>query len=104
METELAVFKGAAPVLTPAQPAAAAFALEPSNAYDDLKLILGIGPALERTLNEIGIRHYRQIARWSEDDIDSYAARLGSFGNRVRRDNWIEGAREQHFLKYGDRI
>jgi predicted flap endonuclease-1-like 5' DNA nuclease len=69
---------------------------------DDLKLILGIGPALERTLNDLGVFTFRQVANWADDDIEQFAARLGSFGSRIKRDNWVQSAREQHRLKYGD--
>ena len=68
---------------------------------DDLKLIVGVGPALERMLYQLGITTYRQIARWSERDIDEYDARLPEFPGRIRRDGWVTQARELHQSKYG---
>ncbi len=70
---------------------------------DDLKLIVGVGPALERMLYQLGITNYRQIARWSERDIDEIDARLAEFPGRIRRDAWVAQARALHQSKYGER-
>ena len=70
---------------------------------DDLKLIVGIGPVLERMLHQLGVGSYRQIARWSEQDIDAIDARLPEFPGRIRRDAWVTQARELHAAKYGER-
>ena len=78
-----------------------AHASDDQSPRDDLKRILGIGPSLERTLNDLGVCTYRQIASWTEDEIKAISARLGSFGTRVKRDNWVQSAKEQHRLKYG---
>jgi NADH-quinone oxidoreductase subunit E len=76
--------------------------LESPTAPDDLKLIVGIGPVLERMLQQLGISTYRQIARWSERDIDEFDARLAEFPGRIRRDTWVTQARALHQSKYGD--
>jgi predicted flap endonuclease-1-like 5' DNA nuclease len=68
---------------------------------DDLRLIVGIGPVIERMLYQMGIGTYRQIARWSERDIDDVDARLHEFPGRVRRDGWVTQARALHVGKYG---
>lgn len=68
---------------------------------DDLKLIVGIGPVIERMLYQMGIASYRQIARWSERDIDDVDARLPEFRGRIRRDGWVTQARALHVSKYG---
>jgi predicted flap endonuclease-1-like 5' DNA nuclease len=70
---------------------------------DDLKLIVGVGPMLERMLQQLGVTTYRQIARWSERDIDEYDAKLAEFPGRIRRDGWVTQARELHQSKYGER-
>jgi len=70
---------------------------------DDLKLIVGIGPVLERMLQQLGVATYRQIARWTEHDIDEMDARLPEFPGRIRRDTWVTQARELHQSKYGER-
>jgi len=68
---------------------------------DDLKMIVGIGPVIERMLYQLGIGTYRQIARWSERDIDNFDARLREFPGRIRRDGWVTQARALHVGKYG---
>jgi predicted flap endonuclease-1-like 5' DNA nuclease len=68
---------------------------------DDLKLIVGVGPVLERMLYQLGITTYRQIARWSERDIDEHDAKLPEFSGRIRRDGWVTQARALHQSKYG---
>ena len=69
---------------------------------DDLKLIVGVGPVIERMLYQLGIATYRQIARWSERDIDEFDARLREFPGRIRRDGWVTQARALHASKYGN--
>ncbi len=71
-------------------------------APDDLKLIVGVGPVLERLLHQLGVGSYRQIARWSEHEIDEFDARLAEFPGRIRRDGWVTQARELHASKYGE--
>lgn len=76
--------------------------LESPTAPDDLKLIVGIGPVLERMLQQLGISTYRQVARWTERDIDEFDARLHEFRGRIRRDDWVTQARALHQSKYGE--
>ena len=61
---------------------------------DDLKQIKGVGPAIEKTLNELGIFRFSQIAEMSEYDIDRVAKRLKGFRSRIYREDWIGQARE----------
>jgi predicted flap endonuclease-1-like 5' DNA nuclease len=68
---------------------------------DDLKLIVGVGPVIERMLYQSGIASYRQIARLSEREIDAIDARLADFPGRIRRDGWVTQARTLHVAKYG---
>ena len=70
---------------------------------DDLKLIGGIGPALEKKLNACGIFTYRQLAVLGDEDIERIEAAIKSFG-RIRRDDWVGQAREQHLLKYQEAL
>jgi predicted flap endonuclease-1-like 5' DNA nuclease len=71
--------------------------------HDDLKLIVGVGPMLERMLHQLGVTTFRQIAHWSEADIDAYDAKLAEFPGRIRRDGWVVQARALHQSKYGER-
>ncbi len=76
----------------------------PPGGIDDLKLIRGVGPALERMLHAEGIRSYRQIAAWSEADIERMAGRLQRFGGRIRKDDWVGQAAVAHRQKYGESL
>jgi predicted flap endonuclease-1-like 5' DNA nuclease len=78
--------------------------LDGPNTFDDLKLIVGIGPVLERMLHRLGVATYRQIARWSERDIDEIDAKLPEFPGRIRRDGWVTQARALHQSKYGETL
>ena len=78
--------------------------LDSPGAPDDLKLIVGVGPVLERMLQQLGISSYRQIARWTDRDIDEFNARLADFPGRIRRDAWVTQARALHQSKYGERL
>ena len=70
---------------------------------DDLKLIFGIGPALEKRLNRMGVYTFSQIANWTPADIQCLEEQLPGFSSRVLRDNWVSGAQEQYAKKYGER-
>jgi len=71
---------------------------------DNLKLIVGVGPVLERMLYQLGITTYRQIARWTEHDIDEFDAKLPEFPGRIRRDDWVTQARALHQSAYGENL
>lgn len=66
----------------------------PDESRDELQKIKGIGPAIEKTLNEMGIFRFHQIAEMSEYDIDRVAQRLKGFRSRIYREDWIGQARE----------
>lgn len=70
------------------------------NGNDDLTLIKGVGPKIERILNDEGITKFAQIAEWTSQDIEDISNKLGSFQDRITRDSWIEKARELHNEKY----
>lgn len=56
---------------------------------DDLKMIKGIGPAIEKTLNELGIVRFTQIAEMRSYDIERVARHLRGFRKRIEREDWI---------------
>lgn len=60
---------------------------------DDLKEIEGIGPAMEKLVNELGFFHFDQIASWSEADVAWVDANLKGFKGRVTRDKWVAQAK-----------
>lgn len=66
---------------------------------DDLKQIKGVGPAIEKTLNDLGIFLFNQLAEISEQEIDRVAQRLKGFRSRIYREDWIGQARDLHYQK-----
>lgn len=69
--------------------------LDASNdAGDNLQAIRGVGPAIEKTLHDLGIFRYSQIADMSEYDINRVAERLKGFRSRIYREDWIGQARD----------
>jgi NADH-quinone oxidoreductase subunit E len=67
---------------------------KPRGAADDLKLIWGVGPALEKLLNRIGIWHFDQIASWSAKELAWVDEKLEGFKGRAKRDEWIKQAKK----------
>ncbi len=61
---------------------------------DDLKLIKGVGPKLENTLNSMGFFHFDQIAKWGQDELAWVDLNLEGFKGRASRDGWIEQAQK----------
>lgn len=59
---------------------------------DDLKLLKGVGPKLENTLNELGFYHFSQVAAWRKEEVEWVDSRL-KFKGRIERDGWIEQAK-----------
>lgn len=60
---------------------------------DDLKLIVGVGPKLEKLLNDIGVWHFDQIANWKARDIALVDSKMENFKGRISRDGWVKQAR-----------
>jgi len=56
---------------------------------DDLKRISGVGPKLEKTLHELGIYHFSQIAEWNNDMCEWINAHM-DFPGRIQRDSWVD--------------
>lgn len=91
-----------APVVTPA--AAAVAEAAPADGpqrlsgpkggkADNLKELEGVGPALEKLLNERGFYHFDQIAAWSEADVAAVDAEMKTFKGRITRDKWVAQAK-----------
>ena len=60
---------------------------------DDLKLIKGVGPKLEKMLNEMGIYHFDQVAAWGAEEVAWVDENLVGFKGRVSRDKWVDQAK-----------
>ncbi len=77
------------------------YASAPAGA-DDLEWIYGVGPKLAEALNAVGVYTFKQVAQWSESDIDFFDAKLEGFHGRIRRENWVKSATEEQYKKYGE--
>lgn len=60
----------------------------PQGEADDLKRINGIGPSIEKTLNGLGIYHFRQIAAFTPGNV-AWLDRHLPFKGRIEREDWI---------------
>jgi len=64
----------------------------PRGAPDDLTKLNGVGPQLEKKLNDAGIYHYWQLAAMKPDDLKKIDSELKLHG-RIERDGWVGQAR-----------
>jgi large subunit ribosomal protein L19 len=60
---------------------------KPKGEPDDLKLIAGITPELEKKLNKLGLIKFEQIANLTDDEIAQLDDAL-SLGNQIEHDDW----------------
>jgi NADH-quinone oxidoreductase subunit E len=67
---------------------------KPRGKADDLKLIWGVGPALEKLLNKIGVYHFDQVASWSAADLKFVDEKLEGFKGRAKRDEWVKQSKK----------
>ncbi|MEP2944057.1 MAG: 30S ribosomal protein S2 [Hyphomicrobiales bacterium] len=63
----------------------------PDGDADDLKKISGVGPVLEKKLNDLGITKFAQVAAFTAEDIAKVDDAL-SFKGRIERDDWLTQA------------
>ena len=68
-------------------------------ATDDLQLICGIGPALQRKLHEQKFLRFQQIAELSDTELIQLADAIGVGIGRVQRDEWVRQAQQLHAQK-----
>jgi large subunit ribosomal protein L21 len=60
---------------------------------DDIKLIGGVGPALEKKLNSAGITSLKEISKLSAKKLAELDDEL-KLGGRTEREEWVEQAKE----------
>ncbi len=65
-----------------------------SQSANDLKKVKGIGPKMEKTLNQIGIFTFAQVSRMTEKDYNLLDSITGSFPGRAQRDDWAGQAKK----------
>ncbi len=58
---------------------------------DDLKRIKGVGPVIEKTLNDLGVYHFTQVADFTENNI-KWVDNFISFPGRIKREGWVSQA------------
>jgi predicted flap endonuclease-1-like 5' DNA nuclease len=61
---------------------------------DDLKMISGIGPFIEERLHVLDIYTFRQISKFTAQDIDTINNAIEYFSGRIEKDEWVAQARE----------
>jgi len=66
---------------------------------DDLELLKGVGPKLNKLLGTLGVTSFDQVANWTAADIRDVDSNLGAFAGRITRDNWVDQAK---LLSKGD--
>jgi small subunit ribosomal protein S2 len=64
----------------------------PRGAPDDLSRLEGVGPELEKKLNDAGVYHYWQVAAMTDGDVAKVDQAL-KLNGRVTRGKWVETAR-----------
>ncbi|MGV6839434.1 MAG: NADH-quinone oxidoreductase subunit NuoE [Planktomarina sp.] len=64
-----------------------------SEGADDLKLIKGVGPKLEKLCNKLGFFHFDQVAKWTAEEVAWVDENLEGFKGRVTRDDWVDQAK-----------
>ena len=65
-----------------------------ADSKNDLKVIKGIGPKLEDTLNNIGIWSYDQLAKMSKNEYSLLDGLIGKFAGKPEKDDWANQAKE----------
>lgn len=81
------------PAREPREPSPAPTVAATASMRDDLKRIKGVGPVIERRLNELGYHTFGDIAGWTATDIERVREALGPLGGRIRRERWVEQAK-----------
>lgn len=66
----------------------------PMSQWDDLKIVKGIGPVLERWLHGRGIFTFAALAALSDSEIDALDHKLEDFPGRIKREEWVPQARQ----------
>lgn len=55
---------------------------------DDLTRVRGIDAGMRQALNELGIRHFQQLASLNSTDVANLSTHFG-LGNRITNENWL---------------
>ena len=94
------VAETAAPVEQAAEPVAETGPIQPEalkapkGTADDLTVLTGVGPKLAQTLNEFGIFHLDQIAKWTDQNVAWMDENLPGVKGRASGNGWVAQAAE----------
>ena len=83
--------KPAAKKAAPKKAAPAKEATAAAEFVDDLKLISGVGPVLEKKLHALGVKSLKDVAAFTKEEVERVDAAL-SFKGRIDREEWIKQA------------
>lgn len=61
---------------------------------NDLTAIDGIGPFLEKKLNDVGVFTYADIAGWDAAKIEEITQQISFFEGRIEKDDWVGQAQK----------
>ena len=69
------------------------FTEAPAEGKDKLSALKGIGPVLEKKLNELGVYSYEQIASWTTEQ-EIWIGTQMAFPKKVSKEEWVKQAKE----------
>ena len=56
---------------------------------DDLQRISGVGPFIEKKLNDLGIFTFEQVSQFDEELVQVVTDAIQFFPGRIQRDDWV---------------
>lgn len=71
--------------------------------WDDLTLLRGVGEVLQQRLHDHGVHTFKQIAYWTDANVEAFSSKIDA-RDRIKREHWVNQARDMHFLKYGEEL
>lgn len=74
----------------------------PAKKHDKLTDIRGVGPVLEKMLNENGIYYFDQVANLDESGMEELQLQIPQCAGRIKRDGWVKQAKKLQLKKYGE--
>ncbi|MDE0983620.1 MAG: NADH:quinone oxidoreductase [Yoonia sp.] len=83
----------AKPAATKAAAKPAVLAKARAGGADNLKMIKGVGPVLEKALHTTGVFHFDQVGAWTKADAEWFDDNVKGANGRVIRDGWVKQAK-----------
>ena len=83
----------AKPAATKAAAKPAVLAKARAGGADNLKMIKGVGPVLEKALHTSGVFHFDQVGAWTKADAEWFDDNVKGANGRVIRDGWVKQAK-----------